>query len=347
MELSKRRSGGIWLESVVYPILAKRTEAIDAGRTFLFVHTGGVHFPVQWNRYGEELPVPNDTFGGIVEAGIYVLGLLGDLFDVYREHGIYDNSLILVLADHGNHGHGPDMPGGLPGIAKPFLWVKPAMSQHEFQTSTSPTSHSRVSALLEKALENTLGDDGVREVLSCPNRLYRELHGSSRHDWWVDSDSHVTMEVTEMEKAAHGIHPLEEGHMYSFDLKGPHADELADIALVNFSLRFWPRWAPDTPQVTIQFKVPDPKRTWQVMLEVLPWMWGPYETQENRPDACFKFWVEGQEENALEVSAGTSAPILLKGVTADPDGWISIVGERDDGIRTICRLTTLQLNSSK
>lgn len=347
MELSKRRSSGIWLERVVYPILAKRAEAIDAETTFLFVHTGGVHFPVQWNRYGEELPVPNDTFGGIVEAGIYVLGLLGDLFDVYREHGIYDNSLILVMADHGNHGHGPDSPGGLPGIAKPFLWIKPAMSQHDFQTSTIPTSHSRVSALLEKALENTFGDDGIRKVLSCPNRLYRELHGSSRHDWWVDSDGHVTTEVTEMEKAAHGIRPLEEGHMYSFDLKGPHADELADIALVDFSLRFWPRWAPNTPQVKIQFKVPDPKRTWQVRLEVLPWMWGPYETQENRPDACFKFWVEGQEKNAVEVLAGTSASILLKGVTADPAGWISIVGEHDDGIRSICRLTTLQLNSSK
>lgn len=342
MELGQRRSDGIDRERVAYPILASRATRDDCPACFLFLHTMGVHFPVQWNRRGELLPAANDSFGGVVEAGIYVLGQLGSLFDIFRERGLYDNSLILVLADHGNHGHKEDTPGGLPGTARPFLWVKEPGSDHDFTSGSQPTSHARISTLLREASQRNLEVGEAGDILSSERRLYREAFGLTQMDWWVENDGRVTRETGEMTKSSQELRPLKAGHTYSFDLTAAGASEVADIELSGLFLRFWPRWFNGRKEIRIRFRPPEAQGHWRVRLAVLPWMWSPDETDANEAGARFLFRVDGRE-----VAARTSGEAVLRGVVAGEDGLVTIVVEREPGIKSICRLTQLTIEAER
>lgn len=337
MELGRPHSDGVGREDVVYPILGECAIQPGSNLSFLFLHTTGVHYPILWNRRGERLPSADDTSSGAVEAGIYVLTQLGELFDTYRERGIYDNSLILVLADHGNHGHKADTPGGLPGTARPFLWVKEPWNRKEFSASNLPTSHAKIAELLRAACRNELGENEVGHLLTSGRRLYREAFGLRRTDWWVENDGRVTIESGEMSNSSAGnLHPLKAGYSYSFDLRGSGASELEDIELSGFFMKYWPRWFNDRPEVGIRFRPPTPDGRWRVQLTVVPWMWSPDETDNNEHGACFRFFSKGQG-----IETRTSGEADLRGLVADKDGLINITVERGKGIHSICRLTRM------
>lgn len=338
MELGRPHSDSIDRENVAYPILAERPIQQENPLSFLFLHTMGVHFPILWNRQGDRLPSADDTFSGAVEAGIYVLKQLGALFDTFRDRGIYDNSLILVLADHGNHGHKADTPGGLPGIARPFLWVKAPGAQKDFSSSNLATSHANIANLLRTACREAPGEEEVGHLLHSKRRLYREAFGLNRTDWWVEDDGSVVMESGEMATSDENLRPLKAGHTYSFDLTGSGASELDDIELSGFFFRFWPRWFNDRPEVRIRFRPPTAQGRWRVKLTVLPWMWSPDEMENNDRGACFRFHSERQE-----IELRTSGEADLRGLVADADGFLCITIEREAGIRSICRLTRLMV----
>jgi hypothetical protein len=342
-ELRVPHSDGVDRENIAYPVLGKGAVLNGCNLSFLFLHTHGVHFPVLWNRRGERLVAADDTHSGAVEAGIFVLGQLGKLFDTYRERGIYDNSLILVLADHGNHGHKADTPEGLPGTARPFLWVKEPWNRKEFAPSNLPTSHVKIADLLRAACRKELDGNEVGHLLTSERRLYREAFGLTRTDWWVENDGSITIESGELSTSSVGdLRPLKAGHAYSFDLTAAGASELADIELSGFYLKYWPRWFNDRPEVGIRFRPPAEQGTWRVKLAVLPWMWSPDETENNDRSACFRFFSKEQG-----VEARTPGEADLRGLVADKDGLISIAIERETGIRSICRLTRLIVEEEK
>lgn len=342
VDLKASHSDCIDQENVAYPILADAVVQKDCPLSFVFLHTNGVHFPILWNRRGERLPFADDTFSGAVEAGIYVLRQLGALLDTYRARGLYDNSLIIVLADHGNHGHKADVPNGLPGTAKPFLWVKAPGNQHAFSTSNLATSHANVANLLRAACHENLGEHEVDNLLFAQRRLYRETFGQNRLDWWVENDGRVSMESGELSTFAGDLHPLKAGHWYSFDLKGSGASELEAIELSGFYLKYWPRWFNDKPEVRIRFRPPTSEGCWRVKLTVLPWMWDPDETADNSSDACFRFRSKGQA-----IALRTSGEADLRGLAADEDGLLDISIEREKGIHSICRLIRLMVEEDE
>lgn len=341
-ELGKWHGGGIGRERVAYPILATGKIHGESCGSFVFVHTKGVHWSVRWDREGNQLAGSDDTWAGAVEGGIYVMRQLGWLMDAYRERGLYDHSLVVVLADHGNHGHGADEPDGLPGMARPFLWVKPPGSRHEFSSSHLPTTHAKVSALLREASRRAVGEDEVGEILASERRLYRQVRGLARKDWWVEPDGQVTVEEGRLEGVDGSLAPLEPGRTYSFDLTSTGAEALGDIELDGFFLRFWPRWFKGREEVRIRFRVPETGKRWRVRLTILPWMWSPDETKDNDRNARFRFRTSGaaNETKAL-------GEVVLRGVESDENGFVGITVVREEGIRTMCRLTQLSVEEEK
>ena len=112
--------------------------------------------------------------------GAFQHGTTGELLDVCRDKGIYDDALILVMADHGHHeslGRFQETGDGeLSGLARPCLWVKPAGSTGAFKTDGTPTSHSKVAGLLREALVRELGEGDVLDLLRCEHRLFRTVY---------------------------------------------------------------------------------------------------------------------------------------------------------------------------
>ena len=332
-------------ERISYPILASAEVGHGTSKTFLFLHTWGVHNPILLNRHGEHLMEANDTDEGAIEEGIFVLGQLGRLFDTYREKGIYDNSLIMIMADHGNHVHRPDATkDGLPGIARPFLWVKPVNSRHEFTKSHLPTSLARVSAVLSASMEHDLDESEINDILQMKKRLFRLTLGENRQDWMVNSDGYVAFEEGMLAiPAGEGFPALKTNHVYSFDLAHTPAEDLKGIQLSGFFIRFFPRWNPGSPEIKITFKVPDPHSHYDVRLQLNLWCWSPAETAENLPGACLRFRQAGTECNWLAVEATDTADVIIKDVFPDSRGIIRIEGTRDAGIHSIVRLVQLEI----
>lgn len=176
----------------VYPRLAHGAVKDDSPGAFLFMHTEGVHVPIIYNRRGEQLASDFNTNDGCIEMGVCVLRQLAQLFSQYRKVGIYDNSLILVLGDHGRHRSffAAGDAKALPNNARPCLWIKPVGSTHEFAASGLPTSHSRIFEVLAQSISTDLSERDIQELLQQDERCYQyiPLAGEESEVWNIHRD---------------------------------------------------------------------------------------------------------------------------------------------------------------
>ena len=132
---------------------------------------------------------------------VFLFRRLAELFDVYRAMGIYDDALILVLADHGNYVNNartlPDpVSSPIPGNARPFLWVKPPHAANPFATSAAPTSHARISSLLRESLRAPVSADNLPALLSMDERRYQRIPslGTPVEEWRIAPDGSCTLD---------------------------------------------------------------------------------------------------------------------------------------------------------
>ena len=98
-----------------------------------------------------------------------MLDQLVRLFRSYKSRGIYDNSFILVVADHGNRvadRHDEN------GTAHPMLWVKPIKSVGELEHSHAKTSHDKIRNLMVTSIGRDLTKKECEEILTSPSRKY-------------------------------------------------------------------------------------------------------------------------------------------------------------------------------
>lgn len=194
-------------EWFLYPRLASAPVEPDIPGTLLFVHTEGVHIPVMHDRRGNLLAIGRNNDKRCVDMAVFLLHQLADLFDAYRAMGIYDDALILVLADHGNHeNNARTLPSSspLPGNARPFLWVKPPHSRHPFETSSAPTSHARIHSLLRHAIQAPPSAADLPALLRMDTRLYRSVPaGRAFDDWLVSPDGSCSLNGSPVSSAPH------------------------------------------------------------------------------------------------------------------------------------------------
>ena len=168
--------------------LAARLSAADRPPTVKFLHLFDTHLPmvldarcaftgetVRWSRANYKVQV-----GCSLEAFGTVLGAL-------RRAGVYDNTAIVLLGDHGTPGMvstrvapgGPGpVNGSVIGLANPALAVKPIDGRGTFRLSTEPQSVADVPAIV------------CESVGDCVGR--RRARGASRtHNFFAWSESHL------------------------------------------------------------------------------------------------------------------------------------------------------------
>ena len=168
-------------EKFLYPFLANAPISDVEGLALIHFHTTGAHPPHNRDRYGNVVSSSRLLTEAEYEHTYHVFDELGTLFDMYRERGIYDKSIILVVSDHGTSV--ADRPGEN-GKSHPMLWVKPIGSRGELLHNMMATSHDKIRDLLVEALNHDLTIHECEEKLLSPRRRFICVNhdGSPVHD---------------------------------------------------------------------------------------------------------------------------------------------------------------------
>ena len=177
-----------WYEHVMFPILG-RAPLSESATTLGVFHSRGAHPPLLFDPNGKAYPRPRVDPGMIGELVSTPLRHLSKLLDALRERGLYDSSLIVVVADHGINlvpfakGHHPS--------ESAILWVKPEGAKGAFAAVSRPTGYSKVSVLMRKAAEGPLDLQSIGNLLEERDRLYRYQLGDGFGDHIVGPDGTV------------------------------------------------------------------------------------------------------------------------------------------------------------
>lgn len=159
-----------WYEHVMFPILG-RAPLSESATTLGVFHSRGAHPPLLFDPDGRAYLRPRVDPGMIGELVSTPLRHLSKLLEKLRERGLYDSSLIVVVADHGINlvpfakGHHPS--------ESAILWVKPEGARGKFAAVSRPTGYSKVSVLMRKAAGGPLGIQLIGDLLEERDRLYR------------------------------------------------------------------------------------------------------------------------------------------------------------------------------
>ena len=163
-------------EVVLYPMLARAPVRDDVPMTLHVYHTRGMHLEIFQGRNGERLAYPRNTLEGLHDVSYCILHRLGDLLKTFQDHGIYDNSLIIVCGDHGND-VASDVPiAGVPNQAFPLLMVKPRGTKDKafsYDVDT-PASLNKINQLVTAELDKGgLDIEQIKSIVSEKERRCR------------------------------------------------------------------------------------------------------------------------------------------------------------------------------
>jgi hypothetical protein len=135
---------------------------------FKFIHLEGAHVPFKYNA---DVTIRPD-YDGTYELNIEACATLTDYYLTrLKEAGVYDNSVIIVLADHG---YSEDL-SGIPGIldrSNPFLMVKGIHEKHPFEISEQPVTYLDLSEALERLLDGETADTAFSFEQNPDGRRY-------------------------------------------------------------------------------------------------------------------------------------------------------------------------------
>ena len=354
LELCSSQHDDFAREWVLYPLLADAPSRDDGKNMFLFVHTLGVHEPISRNRYGAELSTPEYSYESHTEMGIFVLKELAHLFDVYRSRGIYDNSMIFVLGDHGNRSGGKEKQDVLPGLARPCLWIKPIGSEHPFSTSYLPTTHAHIANVLHEASKQAMTEDDIQKTLMADERRFRKTTDTQFCDWLVAPDGSFREERGYLHcRVPDKWEPLRIGYRYDFAMDRKTAGETRNIEFSNLPIHFgrgfevqgnlhpYPTWWDWVPTVGISFKVSDFHAYYSVRLELR--IWSNEEAHTKGGSAAFSQVGNGKNGILVPFVEGYTA-ILLNDIVPDEQGVIRLQGDRRDGLKAKIQITSMEIS---
>lgn len=128
--------------------------------TFKFIHVEGAHLPCVYDRYVNRISKESGSYDQNVDACIQIAS---DYIRKLKESGTYDNTILLIMADHGFNqafdGKGNSI---VWGRQNPMFLVKGLNERHPFTIDDTPVTfddlQTAYSDLLEGKLSNELYD---------------------------------------------------------------------------------------------------------------------------------------------------------------------------------------------
>lgn len=145
----------------VYDSLLENPELVKTDRNvFQFVHVEGAHLPF---KYDKDLnPIEKGTYSQKIEATIKVIDTW---LSRLKNNGVYDNSVILIMADHGYYDVDHDSYGEeVLERFHPILLVKGWQEDHELFESDVPLSHLDMMDAYMELLDGKKGGEIFRGI---------------------------------------------------------------------------------------------------------------------------------------------------------------------------------------
>jgi hypothetical protein len=116
----------------------------DAESSFMFYHFNGAHFPYVYNENVEE-----DLSGNVlpIQQVKGSFNIIYEYIDQMKELGVYDNTTIVIMADHGVQSDYPNELTTQPCV--PAFFIKPADSNaRQMKVSNAPVTTENLRATL-------------------------------------------------------------------------------------------------------------------------------------------------------------------------------------------------------
>ncbi len=157
----------IWDNRTVYkmttnvPNLKKQS-----GKTFKFVHTEGAHIPFQYDKNLNIVDGYTD-YETKIEATITMINAY---IERLKANGTYDNTVIIIMADHGNTNLNEANDMLVRG--NPMFLVKGADEHHEFAVSEKPLSYLDLMDIYTKLLDDNSAEEAVADIPDKRERYF-------------------------------------------------------------------------------------------------------------------------------------------------------------------------------
>ena len=151
----------IWDDRTIYSIV-KNTPILNkkAGRSFRMVHTEGAHIPF---KYDKDLNFLDDDDDGTYEQKIEAtITMLKAYIDRLKANGVYDDTVIIIMADHGN----TDLNKSTDMLvrANPMFMVKGINEHHEFEVSDKPLSYLDLMDIYSELLDGKTAKEATDDI---------------------------------------------------------------------------------------------------------------------------------------------------------------------------------------
>ena len=134
-------------DAVLYERLIEQGLTASAEKPcFRFYHMVGVHSPYVLDR---DLNYVSDGSGTEEEQGLGTLRIISEYMDQLKKLGVYEQTTVIVLADHGYHKHSYME-------HCPLLMIKYPGESHPFEISDIPISCTSMAEIMTEALKGEL-----------------------------------------------------------------------------------------------------------------------------------------------------------------------------------------------
>lgn len=131
-------------------------EATSDCNTFHFYHVEGVHSPYCFDKYFNKTGESRFGREAMIEAGRGIFVMVQQFLDELKALGIYDDSVIVIMADHG--GQWIEDEGDYLRRHNPLLLVKGKKEEHEFSISQKPISYDDLQEAYVNLLNGVTGE---------------------------------------------------------------------------------------------------------------------------------------------------------------------------------------------
>lgn len=151
----------------------KNDKIVDSDKkVFKFIHLEGGHYPFHYNKKLENY---DGNYQDMIEAS---LTLTNNYLNYLKKNEVYDNSVIVVMADHGY-----DLEGGDIGRQNPILFIKGINEHHSAMiTSSKPISFVDLKNGFAGLIDNNKSTELFKDVTDNRTRRFLWYHWeSSRH----------------------------------------------------------------------------------------------------------------------------------------------------------------------
>lgn len=158
-------------------------------KCFKFIHIEGAHVPFQYNEKVELIQ------GGTYEENLKAcMTITRDYLEKLKAENVYDNSVILIMADHGYAANvEEDDYTEYIGRSNPILFVKGAGESHDMKVSNAPISFADLQEAYTRLLEGKDGDSvfdaAEGQILERRHLLYRYLREDYIYEYVQTGDA--------------------------------------------------------------------------------------------------------------------------------------------------------------